>query len=157
MIIEIAASILTLYSTFATTSGNSGLNASTAPTTQNIQQIVTSSQKPKEGDEMEQYVKDYFQDVPVLAEISRCESQFRQNSISGDVLRGSANKKDVGLMQINEEYHLPSAKKLGYDIYSVDGNLGYARYLYEHYNVQPWVSSSKCWKGSGAYKELTNK
>jgi len=59
-------------------------------------------------------------------------------------------------MQINELYHADTAKALGYDIYSIDGNVAYARYLYEKQGAKPWISSSPCWaKFSGS--EITKR
>jgi hypothetical protein len=94
---------------------------------------------------MEHYVKNYFADTPILAEIARCESNYRQYTVNGKVLRGRQVSQDVGLMQINETYHLSASKKLGYDIYTVEGNLGYGKYLYEKQGVQPWSASAPCW------------
>ena len=95
----------------------------------------------------EQIVREYFENTPVLAEVARCESTFRQTDAEGGVIRGKYNEYDVGIMQINELYHGDSAKKMGHDIYSLEGNLEYAKYLYEKDGLAPWKSSSKCWKG----------
>ncbi len=48
-------------------------------------------------------------------------------------------------MQINEKYHLEESKRLGYDIYSLEGNVKYAKYLYDKEGAKPWLSSSVCW------------
>jgi len=48
-------------------------------------------------------------------------------------------------MQINEYYHTDKAKKLGLNLRTVEGNLAYAKYLYDKEGTQPWISSSKCW------------
>ena len=53
----------------------------------------------------------------------------------------------MGVMQINERYHLLTAEKLGYNIHTLEGNVGYAKYLYEKFGSDPWSASSKCWKG----------
>ena len=66
----------------------------------------------------------------------------------GNVLRGKANHADVGVMQINEKYHADQAKKLGYDIYTAEGNVAFAKYLYAKYGTDPWSSSEVCWAGS---------
>ena len=95
---------------------------------------------------LEAKVKSYFKDDPILAEIARCESSFRQYGSNGDILRGQVNKGDVGLMQINEYYHADKAKTLGFDLETPIGNMAYAKYLYEHEGGQPWISSSNCWK-----------
>ena len=97
---------------------------------------------------LENYVREYFKDTPVLAEIARCESHFRQFGPSGKVLKGEVNDGDIGIMQINKYYHEDDATKLGLDIYTLDGNLAFAKKLYEKYGGDPWVSSSKCWKKS---------
>lgn len=90
-------------------------------------------------------VTTYFADIPVLIDIAKCESRFKHTDEDGNITRGEANKYDVGVMQINEKYHLEESKKLGYDIYTLDGNMAYARYLYEKQGARPWLSSSKCW------------
>ncbi len=96
-------------------------------------------------DNAKRFLADYFADVPLLAKIAGCESHNRQFTKSGIVVRGEVNHYDVGLMQINELYHLEDSKKLGYDIYSPDGNVAFGRYLYEKYGSQPWSSSKGCW------------
>lgn len=94
---------------------------------------------------VKKYVENYFSDIPLLARVAECESHNRQYTKSGQVIRGEVNSLDVGVMQINEKYHLEQAKKLGYDIYTMEGNTAYARYLYEKQGAQPWISSSPCW------------
>lgn len=94
---------------------------------------------------LEEYVRGYFADNPALAEVAKCESRFRHFDSRG-VLRGDYNYNDVGVMQINELYHAERAKKLGWDIKTLEGNLSYAKWLYEKEGLQPWASSGKCWK-----------
>jgi hypothetical protein len=106
----------------------------------------------KESPTVEEYVREYFEDVPIMTEVARCESRFRHFTKYGDVLRGEINDDDIGVMQINEHYHEDTADKLGYNLYSIDGNLGYARYLYEKEGVKPWKSSRKCWEEHLALK-----
>lgn len=90
-------------------------------------------------------VEEYFKDSPVLIDIAFCESRYRQHNQNGDLLRGTVNSADVGVMQINERYHAETAVRLGYDLYSLEGNMAYARYLYEKQGTKPWVHSSHCW------------
>ena len=97
---------------------------------------------------VEDVVKDYFKDIPILTKVAQCESQFRQVDSTGDVLRGEANAFDVGVMQINEKYHLDRANKMGIDIYSLSGNLEYARDLYNKSGTAPWSASKPCWGAS---------
>lgn len=100
------------------------------------------------GYSVESYVHLYFKDYPILAEIAGCESHFRQFSSAGVVLRGKAVPADVGVMQINETYQLERAEKNGFNIYTLEGNLAYGKYLYEHQGVAPWMASSACWSHS---------
>jgi hypothetical protein len=80
-----------------------------------------------------------------LAEIAKCESTFRHFLPNGEVIRGKVNKDDVGVMQINEKYHKDTATKLGFDLETINGNLAYAKWLYEKEGTYPWISSSACW------------
>jgi hypothetical protein len=98
--------------------------------------------------QVEKLVKEYFKNDPILVEIARCESEFRQYDKDGHILTGTVNKGDLGVMQINKYYHADKAKSLGYDLKTVEGNMAYAKYLYDKEGVQPWVSSSPCWKGA---------
>ncbi|MDE2038068.1 MAG: hypothetical protein KGI69_02485 [Patescibacteria group bacterium] len=99
---------------------------------------------------VEEYVQSQFQDEPILIEVASCESTFRQFDKDGDVIRGQVNHGDVGVMQINEYYHAEEAKKLGYDIYTLEGNVAFAKYLYAKYGTSPWSSSEKCWSHAGS-------
>ncbi|MFA6898339.1 MAG: hypothetical protein WC250_02955, partial [Candidatus Paceibacterota bacterium] len=80
---------------------------------------------------LEDHVKEYFKDAPIMAEIAKCESTYRQLTKDGRILRGEVNRADVGVMQINEFYHAKQAKEMGFDIKTLDGNLAYAKWLYE--------------------------
>lgn len=95
---------------------------------------------------LEEYVRDYFENTPVLAEIAKCESHFRHLGTSGRVIRGEVTTEDVGVMQINEFYHEERAKMLGLDLHTLDGNLAYAKWLYRKEGTVPWSSSSRCWQ-----------
>ena len=93
----------------------------------------------------EQYVKKYFSDIPIMIQIAKCESRFRHLDSDGEIHRGEINSADVGVMQINEYYHLDQSIKKNIDIYTIEGNVEYARDLYEREGTQPWVSSKGCW------------
>ena len=81
----------------------------------------------------------------VLVDVARCESGFRQYDKDGYVLRGTVNQKDVGLFQINEKYWLDASLKLGYDIYSIDGNIEMAKYIFDTQGIEAWSASEPCW------------
>lgn len=116
------------------------LNAGTATAAQaSVASAMPAAQSPKE------YVADYFADVPVMVDIASCESHFHQYDADGSIYRGKVNNLDIGVMQINEHYHSATAQKLGIDLYTIQGNVAYARYLYDKEGTQPWVSSKPCW------------
>ena len=109
---------------------------------------ATTTSPLTDNSNIRSYVRAAYADEPLLVDIARCESAFRQYGTDGQVLRGKANHEDVGVMQINEKYHADQAKKLGYDIYTVEGNVAFAKYLYAKYSTDPWSSSEVCWAGS---------
>lgn len=80
-----------------------------------------------------------------MQKISWCESKFRQFNADGTIHRGEINPNDVGLFQINTYYHLETAKKMNIDIFTPEGNLDYAEYLFEKEGSRPWNSSKGCW------------
>ncbi len=93
----------------------------------------------------ESIVREYFSDIPVMIQVARCESQFRQTREDGTVLRGRVDPRDTGVMQINTYYHGNRAAKLGLDLEDIYDNLAYARDLYERQGTQPWSASAPCW------------
>jgi len=122
----------------------------------NIQPVNTNTNpavvSPTDRKAMEEYLKEHFADTPILIDIARCESTFTQFNKDGQVLRGRVDNADVGLMQINERYHLETAENMGIDIYTVDGNIEYAKYLYSKFGSKPWNASSPCWSNSVAMR-----
>ncbi|MFZ2770050.1 MAG: hypothetical protein WAZ50_02915 [Minisyncoccia bacterium] len=124
----------------------------------NTKAIVAEVNKPKTKDlqvrdyepitdakNVARYVSDYFEDIPILARIASCESHNRQYDSNGNVLRGEKNKHDIGVMQINELYHLDDSLDQKLDIYTIEGNVAFARHIYEKQGAKPWMSSSACW------------
>lgn len=80
--------------------------------------------------------------------VAYCESTWRQFNDDGTVLRGIVNSKDIGYFEINEKYHLKEAITLGIDIYTLEGNIRFAKYLYDTQGLRPWASSESCWAPS---------
>lgn len=95
--------------------------------------------------EIESYLHEQYFDTPILIEIARCESEFRQFDKNGKLVRGRVNPDDVGVMQINEFYHSDTAKKMGINLKTVEGNVAYGKYLYSKYGSSPWSASEPCW------------
>ena len=104
---------------------------------------ATSAATPAE---VEVQVREYFADTPVMIEIARCESKFRQFTDAGNVLRGGYNGDMIGVFQFHEPVHTSRAQTLGHDLDTVDGNLAYARYLYDQSGTQPWSSVQACFE-----------
>ncbi len=103
-------------------------------------------------------VREYFEDIPILAEIAKCESQFTHVGKSGNIIRGKVNQSDIGVMQINTYYHAEEAEKAGLNLTTLQGNMAYAKLLYEKEGSAPWASSSSCWEKSQiALKEIAEK
>ena len=82
---------------------------------------------------------------PMLMKICKAESGLRQFNKDGSVLRGRVNPSDVGFCQINEPIWNDTARKLGYDIYTEQGNKDMAMYIYLNFGSDPWNSSKTGW------------
>ena len=117
-------------------------------------EIISTSTTNKVNNDIESKVKTYFSDTPIMQKIAYCESRNRQFDTDGSVIRGVVNSKDVGIFQINEKYHLSDSQKMGINIHTIDGNMEYAKYLYEKQGTRPWSSSRPCW---GNYEKLALK
>ena len=100
-------------------------------------------------------VKEKAKLLPALVPICSCESDGKKNgnphqfNSDGTVKRGKINPKDIGMCQINTEPrngHLAQAKKLGLDLFTEEGNIKYANWLYKREGTTPWNWSKKCWQ-----------
>ncbi len=132
----------------STFTGTTTPNVKVLPKVENSSYKVVKEVSNKEIEKMmstEQYIRQYFKDIPIMIQIARCESTFRHLDEDGEIHRGRVNNADVGVMQINEYYHLETAEQKGLDIHTIEGNTAYARDLYERQGVQPWNSSRPCW------------
>lgn len=63
----------------------------------------------------------------------------------GSILKGYPNPNDIGLAQINAPTWQKKAESLGYDIYTYQGNLNMAKWIFDHYGEKPWNWSKGCW------------
>jgi hypothetical protein len=100
--------------------------------------ILTQSQ-------IEARVREYFKDAPQMIEIARCESKFRQFTDAGNPLRGGSGGSMIGVFQFFDRYHLAPAAALGFDITTLEGNLAYAKRVYQTQGTTPWQSHRDCW------------
>jgi hypothetical protein len=112
-----------------------------ATTTTEVRSFSTST-------DIESYLHEQYFDAPILIEIARCESELRQFDKNGNIIRGRANPDDVGVMQINEFYHSETARKMGINLETTEGNVAFGKYLYAKYGTSPWSASEPCWSKS---------
>lgn len=105
-----------------------------------VSPLIASAQGEQEAD-----VRTAFADAPVMISIARCESKFTQFGKGGTALHGGLGGKMVGIFQVYSDIHATYAASIGMDIYTTEGNLAYARHLYEREGTKPWLSSFPCW------------
>lgn len=78
-----------------------------------------------------------------MKKVAECESGDRQFYDDGSLVRG-LRSNDVGRFQINY-VHFETAKNMGIDLKTTQGNAEYALYLYNQKGTQPWYMSEHCW------------
>lgn len=108
-------------------------------------ELVTGTYSPYESLIENSYEQRSIPVPPILERIAICESGGRQFNEDGTVLKGRLNTHDIGKWQINENYWLAEASRLGVNIYSLEGNTKMAVYIFQRYGTKPWNWSKKCW------------
>ena len=88
---------------------------------------------------------EFAEDAPIMIEIARCESKHRQYTDAGNPLYGGYQGRMVGIFQVYSDIHMSYAATLGMDVETVEGNIAYARHLYDREGTRPWLSSMPCW------------
>ena len=89
---------------------------------------------------------------PALVPVCSCESEQgkygtpQQFNKDGSVKFGKINKLDTGMCQINQKYWLAKSVELGFDIFTEQGNIKMANWIYDHNGLSPWSWSKKCWQ-----------
>jgi len=155
LIIEITTTILLLFGSFSFEKKDNIPKENLKTKIENAMIVEGKALQPNTDNlSIETQVQDYFADTPLLGRIAWCESKLKHFNEDGSVLRGEITPKDVGIMQINEYYHKDTAERLGINIYTLEGNMAYAKWLYGREGSTPWAPSSKCW---GKYKEIAMK
>lgn len=91
----------------------------------------------------------------VLSAIADCESGDRRSDGSaipntarqfnpdGSVVKNPASSA-TGKYQIMASLHAANAREMGHDIYTEEGNEGFALHLFETQGAKPWLASVKC-------------
>jgi|SRR6185503_6196491 len=86
--------------------------------------------------DVESLVRTEFVDNPDMIAIAKCESGFRQFTAEGVPLKGGGGQY-IGVFQISIG-HDATARNLGLDIFTLEGNIGYAKYLFRQRGTAPW-------------------
>lgn len=100
---------------------------------------------------VERAVRAHFKDAPVMIRIAKCESGFRHfdpQGPNGLLTNPSPKSSASGVFQILLKTHGQKARRLGFDLKTVNGQLGYARHLYRQNGTRDWSASRHCWRGS---------
>lgn len=105
---------------------------------------------------VEKAVKEAFKDAPIMVEVARCESKFRQFADSGNVMYGGTDNKMVGIFQIYGDIHRAKAQSMNMNIDTVEGNIAYAKYLHGRKGTNPWISSMPCWNPNPVHEQTAN-
>jgi hypothetical protein len=100
---------------------------------------------PYNSKDVETRVKQYFADIPVMPMIAKCESGFRQYG-SNRLPLFDPSYSMIGVFQVSAA-HLPEALGMGMDVTTLEGNMAYARTLYQSGGTDPWLDSFNCWGG----------
>lgn len=85
----------------------------------------------------------YNQDETLINRLIECESGGKQSARNYNTVVGV----DVGVFQINTFFHQSRAESLGYNIYTLEGNLAYGFVLLKEQGTTPWNWSKFCWQG----------
>lgn len=80
-------------------------------------------------------------DFALLRKICKAESGGEQFDKKGKVIVGKIDPRDKGICQINEYYNGAKARELGYDIYTKEGNIKMAEWLFLNFGSSPWDAS----------------
>ena len=123
--------------TAATTTSAASPAATTTAATSTVPAINTNVG-------VEAQVRAFFADTPIMVAIANCESGFREFNALGNPLNGGSGGM-IGIFQISQSVHATLARSMGMDIYTVAGNMAYAKYLYQKAGTGPWLSSFACW------------
>lgn len=110
-----------------------------------IPKVTEIKVNPYSTSSIREYIKKEFPDAPIMVDVASCESRFRQFKSDGSIYLGKENPLDTGVFQINQYYHLEESKKLGMDIFTLEGNVAFARILYDRNGTRDWNWSKFMW------------
>jgi hypothetical protein len=102
-----------------------------------VKEVVEVEPAPieTEPEMIERLIREAFEDAPIMVQVARCESGFRNVP---------SKTGDHGPFQINQ-VHLDRLQELGLDRTVIEDNIKYARMLYDESGTQSWYMSKHCW------------
>lgn len=86
----------------------------------------------------------FGKNAPLAERIALCESGDQQFNLDGSI-KGNENSSAIGVFQIIYSLHNEEALSLGDDITNFQGNIEYAKYLFDTQGVKVWDASFGCW------------
>ena len=109
--------------------------------------VVSPSAPEVDPNYVEAKVRTYFADIPVMIKIAECESGFQHFQPNGELTvsevtnaSGKRISSASGLFQILYKGHFKSwSASDETNITTVDGNMRFARELYEESGTAPWA------------------
>ncbi len=125
----------------------SALMAFTSPNVayaQSLPEPLPVVQEATSTESIKSLVEARFGANSAMSKVAGCESSYTQFSPSGRPLKNPGSSA-TGVFQILASVHRASALKMGLDIDTTLGNLGYAEVLYKANGLVPWEESRKCW------------
>lgn len=113
---------------------------------QSVRRVETGKQPETLSQTVHRLAPLYRQDPKLALKIIGCEGLvYRTLGNNKNYRNGEVWSSDVGFFQINDYYHLATAKKMGLDIYTDKGNIEYGLYLMKKEGTTPWNASKHCW------------
>ncbi len=109
-----------------------------------IAEAKRQKQARRTSSSVERQVREAFAGTPVMVKIAECESGFRQYDERGVPLRNK-HSSATGVFQVMFSLHYATADKLGFKLETTQGNIGYAKHLYNTKSTNPWNASKHCW------------
>lgn len=82
--------------------------------------------------------------TPELLKVAFCESSLQQFDKNGNPLLSKTD--DIGVFQISAPNHALEAEKMNINLNTLDGNVKFAKWLYDTQGIGAWDSSRKCWE-----------
>lgn len=92
-------------------------------------------------EQIKQLIRETFPEESARAvRVAECESQ-----LDPDAINPTNGSFDGGIFQISLKYHGDELAERGLDRFDIEGNVAFARILYNRNGWQDWSASKHCW------------